>query len=210
MTTKHIATTAKWQIRQTWGLALLVLGMAGYSTPAISSPEKLSQGVGAATTFRCVQQGGGWVTIAKRGNVVSQSPIISWKTEEFGSQWTPKRRCETVSAKLTEAVANNGGRLGNLYLNAGKVENGKIVVCLLANKQQTSCTLDNMLFTLSQKNANNPREVIATIKRFTRGKASDSTVYENDDLPQLIPLEDLVNSSLVNSSEPPSSQDTQW
>jgi len=194
MITKRMTTKTKWQIPQKWGLVLLLLGMAGCSASTASSPDKVSQAAGEPTTFQCVEQGGGWATVAKRGKEVSPSPLIRWNTPEFGPEYTPEKRCQIVSTRLTNIVAKNGGRLGGLDLTAGKVENGSTVVCLV-NQQPRSCNLGNMLFTLNQQNANNPNQVLTTITSFAKGKATNSTVAESKDIPQFISLDDLVNRS---------------
>jgi hypothetical protein len=220
MTTKHIATTAKWQIRPTWGLALLVLGMAGCSTtastpdiqpavptgkspavsPMVTSPSlaDLAQTTAKAiipTTFKCVKQATGWATIAQRGNVFSESPLLTWNSTEFGTEWTPEQRCQTVSQRLTDAVVKNGGRLRNLDLTTGKVDNGYTVVCMVTARQK-SCDRENMLFTLNKQNTQAPSEVLAKITNFAKGDASHSSVAESGNSPQFIPLETLVNRSL--------------
>ncbi|MEG4347976.1 COP23 domain-containing protein [Microcoleus sp. A003_D6] len=189
-----MTTKTKWQIPQKWGLVLLLLGMAGCSASTASSPDKVSQAAGESTTFECVEQGGGWATVAKRGKDVSPSPLISWNTPEFGPEYTPEKRCQIVSTRLTNIVAKNGGWLGGLDLTAGKVENGSTVVCLV-NQQPRSCNLGNMLFTLNEQNAKNPSQVLTTITRFAEGKATNSNVAESKDIPQSIPLEVLVNRS---------------
>lgn len=194
MIAKCMTTKTKWQIPQRWGLIILVLGMAGCSTSTASTPDKASQAAGESTTFECVEQGGGWATVPKRGDDVSPSPLIRWNTPEFGPEYTPEKRCQIVSTRLTNIVAKNGGRLGALDLTAGKVENGSTVVCLV-NQQSRSCNLGNMLFTLNEKNSNNPNQVLTTITSFAKGEANSSGVGESKDIPQFIPLDDLVNRS---------------
>lgn len=194
MITKPITRQGNWQIPQRWGLVILLLGMAGCSTSTASTPDQASQVAGESTTFQCVEQGGGWATVAKRGGDVSPSPLIRWNTPEFGPEYTPEKRCQIVSARLTKIVAKNGGRLGALDLTAGKVENGSTVVCLV-NQQSRSCNLGNMLFTLNEKNSNNPNQVLTTITSFAKGKATNSGVAESKDIPQFISLDNLVNRS---------------
>jgi len=194
MITRCMTTKTKWQISQSWGLVILLLGMAGCATSTASTPDQASQVAGKSTTFQCVEQGGGWATVAKRGDDVSPSPLIRWNTPEFGPEYTPEKRCQIVSTRLTNIVAKNGGRLGALDLTAGKVENGSTVVCLV-NQQSRSCNLGNMLFTLNEKNSNNPNQVLTTITSFAKGKANSSGVDESKDIPQFISLDDLVNRS---------------
>ncbi|MBO1348150.1 MAG: COP23 domain-containing protein [Hormoscilla sp. GUM202] len=119
------------------------------------------------TTFKCDWQGGQWGTFAQRSNAVSTTPMISWNSREFGDNWKPERRCETVSERFTKAVANNGGMLSSLYLTTGKMNN-LTVVCFVKQKPGT-CNEDNLLFTLNKNNSKSPSEVHAQIKSRLNG-----------------------------------------
>ncbi|WP_199249319.1 COP23 domain-containing protein [[Phormidium] sp. ETS-05] len=174
--------------------------VAGLSLMACSSltgmgPAGGSPGGGVSneptTTFKCIQADRGWATVAERGNAVSKNPLFTWNSEEFGDNWTPENRCYEVTRRLNVFVGKNGGRLSNLSLTPGQV-NGLTVVCVV--NQQSSCTNDSLLFTLSQKNAATPRTAIAKITDFSKGKANASPVDENG-YPQYFPLQDLVNFS---------------
>jgi hypothetical protein len=90
-------------------------------------------------------------------------------------------------------VANNGGRLSNLDLTTEQL-NGLTVVCVV--NQQSTCRDDNLLFTLSQKNAATPRTVIKRITDFSPGKA-DAQPVEESGLPQYFSLQDLVDRHLL-------------
>ncbi len=83
---------------------------------------------------------------------------------EFGPSYTPQQRCRLVSDRLTQAVAQNGGRLSNLYLSTGTV-NRLPVVCYLKGVQ-SSCNSNNLLFTLDSRNAGNPNEVLNRLLNF--------------------------------------------
>jgi len=174
----------------------LILTTIGCSQQTSNSGQDASAASSSTepTVFECVQNGGSWVTVAKRGNAVSSSPLVAWNTTEFGEQWTPQKRCNHVSNKLTKAVADNGGRLGELNLTTGKLDSTQTVVCIV-NSTQENCNNNNILFTLNQKNANNPSAVLAKITNFSQGLASDSTVSESGSVPQYIALEPLVNRS---------------
>ncbi|MFM6913167.1 MAG: COP23 domain-containing protein [Dolichospermum sp.] len=173
----------------------LILTTIGCSQQKSNSGQDASAAASSTepTVFECVQNAGSWVTVAKRGNAVSSSPLVSWNTTEFGYQWTPQKRCNHVSNKLTKVVADNGGRLGELNLTTGKLDS-QTVVCVVSLVQK-SCNRNNMLFTLNQENANNPSAVLARITNFSQGLASDSTITESGSVPQYIALESLVNRS---------------
>jgi Circadian oscillating protein COP23 len=177
----------------------LLLFIAACNTATTSNPNSPSPAnttapakSGAVTTFKCVQQSSGWATLAERGNAISKGPLITWNSTEFGADWTPQQRCYTVSQKLTEAVAKNGGSLNGLNLTTGKVDSRYTVVCVLM-ASQTECDRQNMLFTLNQKNAKNPNTVLAEITKFANAKAGNSPVAESGGATQYIPLEFLVN-----------------
>ncbi|MEG4115041.1 MULTISPECIES: COP23 domain-containing protein [unclassified Microcoleus] len=200
---------------------LTIFGAAACSTTTVSNPEiqpavttsnnpatspvttapsltdsapKTSQPT-ITTIFKCIQQPNGWATVAQRGNAVSQNPLLTWNSTEFGDEWTPEQRCQTVSKRLTDAVAKNGGKLARLDLTTGNVDNGYTVVCMVTAGQK-SCDRKNMLFTLNKENKKAPSEVLATITNFASGNATTKSVAENAPIPQFIPLETLVNSSL--------------
>ena len=114
------------------------------------------------TTFRCVQEGQGFATIAERGDRKTP-PIIIWNTAL--GKYTPAERCNTVSQRLTQVVAENGGKLQNLQLTAGTVQN-QAVICAVKN-EQSACDRSNLLFTLRPENARNPNAVVATLQNFS-------------------------------------------
>ncbi|MEG4530713.1 COP23 domain-containing protein [Microcoleus sp. D2_18a_D3] len=144
------------------------------------------------TIFKCVRQGSGWATIAQKGTFVV-SPLITWNTTEFGSEYTPEERCNIVSPKLTKAVADNGGKLGYLKLTVGSVNNQK-VVCVLSHGQ-TSCNSENLLFTLNQNNSQKSEEVVAKIFNVSRGNASSNIIEENGGSASIL-LENLIEPKL--------------
>jgi hypothetical protein len=184
--------------------SLTLFGLVACSTQTTStsgtSAEKSPTTNETPTTFNCVSQGSGWATIVEKGNAVSKSPLFTWNTTEFGPEYTPKQRCNIVSDKLTESVKNNGGKLSNLDLKTGKVQNNSIestVVCVVNNESEKICTLNNMLFTLNQKNAKTPNKILAQITDFTKGNANSNPIDESD-YPERISLEALVKARLTN------------
>lgn len=140
------------------------------------------------TTFSCVQQGGGWATLAKRGTLVSKVPLITWNTTEFGAEFTPEKRCQIVSQKLTDVVAQHGGLLGELQLTTGQVDD-QTIVCVLTPDQKY-CDGNNQLFTLNKENAKDPSNALRKITSFSKGSADSSSIPESG---YSIPLQELVN-----------------
>ena len=146
------------------------------TTPAVA--QRIS------TIFRCVREGNGFATIAQRGTRVTP-PVITWNAKI--GQYTPQKRCNIVSQKLTDAVAQNGGKFKNLQLLAGPVNN-QAVICVI-NKVQSTCNSSNTLFTLGGENAARPDEVIAKLRNFSR-QASGTPISESFGL-EPVPLEGL-------------------
>jgi hypothetical protein len=124
-----------------------------------------------------------------------------WTTNYFGANYTPQQRCQMVSARLTSAVAQNGGRLSNLRLSSGSVNN-ETVVCV--TNGYGTCAASNMLFTLRPENARNSQDVLARLVEFGR-LGSGSPVYESGGLggataDPSVDLEEAVNLALQEES----------
>lgn len=132
----------------------------------------------SAIEFKCVQLNDGYATIVSRDNpAVIPQRLINW-TRQVGSDWTPQKRCATVTNKMNQIVSSNGGRVDNLIFTVGGVD-GLAVVCLAGNSLSTSgCSTTNMLFTLSQSNASNSREVIARLSENIRSADGQSIPVE--------------------------------
>lgn len=116
-----------------------------------------------STSFQCVTEGRNYATIARRGDRVT-APLILWRTYEFGSQYTPADRCRMVSDRLTRAVDENGGRLTNLQLTTGRVNN--LPVICYTNGGQYGCNSRNLLVTLDSRNASNPNAALDNLLNF--------------------------------------------
>lgn len=157
-------------------------------TPAVAHP--------ISTLFRCVRDGNGFATIAQRGDRITP-PVITWNSKL--GQYTPQQRCNIVSQRLTQAVAQNGGKFKNLLLMAGSVNN-QAVICVI-NNPESFCNRSNTLFTLGRENARRQDEVIARLRNFSR-QASGTPIPESDGL-EPISLEGL-NQFLGSEDEPDS------
>ena len=133
-----------------------------------------------STIFKCVAQGSGFATIAQRGAASVPQPMIVWN-RSLGPDWTPEKRCQQVTARLNQKVAANGGSLDNLLFTVGTV-NDSMVVCLFDATQESGCSAENMLFTLSPENAKSPAEVLRRLITFSV-TGSASPVNESRGLP---------------------------
>ncbi len=139
-----------------------------------------------------------WGTFAKRGNAISEFPMLAWNTTEFGSDYSPSKRCNIVSQRLTGAVADNGGKLSNLELTTGML-NDYPVVCFVSNRS-SKCRDSNLLFTLKQENAKNPKQVLAKMILFGKGKAGEDEIIDEENYPDFISLKELVDGHLPQDS----------
>jgi hypothetical protein len=194
MTTKSLRL-----IPQIMAAVFTLFGMAACSTTTASAPGTSTSASEPPTIFKCVKQGNGWATIAKRGSMTI-SPLITWDTPEFGDNYTPEQRCQKVSDKLTQFVADNGGKLGYLKLIVGSLNNLK-VVCVV-NDGQKICDDKNLLFTLNQKNSQKPEEVLNKIFRVGEGDATNITIEENGGSYSIL-LENSVEPKLGNKVKEP-------
>jgi hypothetical protein len=144
-----------------------------------------------STVFRCVRSGSGFATVAERGGRRS-APMITWQ-RYVSAEYTPEARCNSVSQKLTNAVAQNGGSLRNLLLTSGRV-NSETVICYVNSGAR--CNTSNTLFTLSRENASDPGSVLASLLRFGAG-ASGGPVPESanggEDTPTEVNMEAAVD-----------------
>jgi hypothetical protein len=85
-------------------LALVIWGGQIYAQDPVKPKPKPTGG--EKTVFHCVPFKGNYATIARRGDRVTP-PLIEW-TSTLGTEWTPQRRCQEVSQRLTRAVEMTG------------------------------------------------------------------------------------------------------
>lgn len=119
---------------------------------------------GGATTFHCIASGQGYATIAKRGERIT-APVITWNSNEFGTQYTPHQRCKIVSDRLTEVVAAKGGKLRNLQLTYGRV-NSRPVICYVGSRSEI-CSRKNILMTLRESDRGKERQILEQLVTFS-------------------------------------------
>ncbi|MCY7368825.1 MAG: COP23 domain-containing protein [Chamaesiphon sp.] len=120
------------------------------------------------TTFACIPLGENFATIAKRGNLKTK-PIIIWKDKSFGDKYPPKTRCEIVSKRLTNAVAEQKGRLTRLRLTHGIVGSNSVICYTThpdANTAKGKCTAKNTLLTLKPEDKGQEAAIIKQLVTF--------------------------------------------
>jgi hypothetical protein len=179
-------------------ITAIALGCVAFTGGCNSNNVNASNSSAMPTVLECTQDQGQWVTIAKRGNTIS-SPLLIWQTAEFGDKYTPAERCKIVSERLTNFVTANGGRLQNLLLKTGTVNN-QTVVCAVVKYDQT-CQEDNLVLTLNQDNSKSKDQVLASFENFAKGQKT-SPVYEQGNTAPMI--------SVNVAMELPTNNDQGW
>ncbi len=165
-------------------VTFIVLGGVVLISGCNSTNNNVEASNTAPTTLKCIQDNGKWVTIATRGNVKS-SALLIWETAEFGDNYTPEKRCHIVSEKLTTFVTDSGGRLQNLLLKTGNVNN-YAVMCAVAKYNQI-CNEKNTVLTFNKDNRLSQDKVLKTVDQFAKGQ--DTTpVYESGNSSPIIPV----------------------
>ncbi len=139
-----------------------IVGLAGL--PGFAQLSPTNQAAPALTTFHCVRVDNTFATIARRSDRATP-PMITWQDTSFGPQYTPERRCQIVSDRLTQAVAQNGGKLTNLRLTYGPV-NGFPVICYVRNREEP-CSSGNLLLTLRQDDRGKESQILQQILTFS-------------------------------------------
>jgi hypothetical protein len=160
------------------------LALTGFPIVELASAQTPSKD---ATTFACIAQGDNFATIAKRADRVTP-PIIIWKDKSFGDKYPPKTRCEIVSKRLSDAVAEQKGRLSTLRLTHGIV-GANSVICYISNPTIGKCNAKNTLITLKPEDKGNEAQIIKGLVSFSvtgtvlvRGTESRTVVNFGDEL----------------------------
>jgi hypothetical protein len=125
------------------------------SIPSTSIPPKSEPAL--STLISCKNSAGAFTTVAEQGE--NKAVLFTWKTTEFGPEFTPESRCQIVSSKFNSFLQENGGAFSGILLTTGVV-NGYPVICM--NKSDDSAC--RVLFTLKKKNRNQANNIINTLK----------------------------------------------
>lgn len=176
----------------------LAAGAIVIGTSAVLSSPSQAQ---SRNQFYCGISAGKPATVvrtASRGNI----PLIVWNNEAFStSGWTPKKRCEEVSARFQRF--NDNGQLN--FMRAGTF-NGQQVLCVDRAKGSGNCSsAAAVVLTLPQRsNANQILEQLLD----TRNRASKQPLYLSGEK-QLVTYENgdaNVNLNLLLNNEPPDNE----
>ncbi len=129
------------------------------------------------TTFHCIRQGNGYATVARRGSRQTGA-MITWNSTAFGPKFTPQKRCELVSQRLSKAVTSSGGRLSQLKITNGIIGSNP-VVCYI-NSTREVCNSNNLILTLNQSERGQEEQILNEFKKFSVGATSTPLSREAD------------------------------
>jgi hypothetical protein len=177
--------------------SILSLGSAVQALPPVdntvdNSDVEPSEETNADTKFSCVSQDDGNVATVGQRLGGQPIPVIIWtsaSSKYFGEQFTPESRCQVVTPKLNEAVAESGGSLKDVVLMSGQLGN-RTVVCVVSIND-TGCDGNNTLFTLNPKNARKADEILTQMMQIGREGSSAGVIRETKGRVQ-VRLSDLL------------------
>jgi hypothetical protein len=85
-----------------------------------------------------------------------------------------------VTPKFNRAVKQNGGRLKNVALIKGRVNN-ETVICVASIRSRTGCNAENFLFTLKPENSQKANEILAQLTGISKLGSSAGVIKETTD-----------------------------
>lgn len=191
----------KLKINLLFTLALSPLVTCFTLTPAISSEiprNAIAQSSAGSTSFDCISLDSGYATIAIAASGKKTNPLITYNNPAFSaSGYSPQVRCEQISKRLEEAVAENGGKLKNLLLVADDFK-GYDVICYV-NDDQSHCNKNNLLITLPP--GTNSTEFLATFLNVSANPYTSGNPARNSKRKTYIRFGEAVQRELDSSSE---------
>ncbi len=133
------------------------------------------------TKFSCVSQGDGSMATVGQRPGGQPIPVIIWTSgasRYFGEKYTPQSRCQIVTPKFNQAVAESGGSLKDVVLMTGRVKD-KTVICVVSSND-TGCHGGNTLFTLKPENAKKADAILAQLMQISREGSSAGVIRETN------------------------------
>ena len=127
---------------------------------------------GQTPIFGCIEYDGGIATFAQNGNSSIPRPMLTWNNSR---SLPPQTRCDLATQRLrgiVENVVRNDGRLEQMFLSSGRV-NDSPAVCLLEDEAER-CNNSNMLFLLSPEQQSNPLEALEQLLLFEGATVSSA------------------------------------
>jgi hypothetical protein len=174
------------------------------ATPSVDPSEEANTG----TQFTCLPQDDGSVATVGQRPGGQPIPLIIWtsaSSKYFGDKFTPQVRCQVVTPKLNQAVAESGGRLKDVILMTGRVKKNTVICVVSAN--DTGCNGRNTLFTLKPENAKQAEKILAQIMQISREGSSAGVIRETQGRVQ-IKLNDLLTNNANHSLQQPKTKPT--
>jgi Circadian oscillating protein COP23 len=156
--------------------------IAGITPPNVASPSPLPQRIAQSESSGTVQfvcgrsaDSSSRATLPATVANVSGNPenivLIVWKSEFFGTKYTPQQRCSIVSSAIDRAF-----RERRTYIGAGTDKaTGLGIVCAVANPEQR-CDRSNMLLTM--KSYQTADETIDQLGQIMQGKTGQP-IYQS-------------------------------
>ncbi|MEY2911255.1 MAG: hypothetical protein RLZZ184_564 [Cyanobacteriota bacterium] len=172
--------------------SIVGLGSTVQALPPVDNTEEASTG----TKFSCLSQGNGSVATVGQRPGGQPIPVIIWTpqgSQYFGDKFTPQQRCQIVTKKLGQAVAESGGSLKDVVLVTGQA-NKNTVICVIS-ASDTGCDGRNTLFTLKPENAKKADQILAQIMQISREGSSAGVVRETEGRVQVKLLDVLKSRS---------------
>jgi Circadian oscillating protein COP23 len=124
-------------------------------------------------------------TLAQVAGKEEPTALILWKSEFFGSKFTPQKRCEEVSPKFQAAF-----QAERTFLTVGlDKRTGQGILCGVANQDEV-CDRSQMIFTL--KSYQNAAETIEKLANLVGGK-TNVPIYQSSNGKYIVNLRDLLN-----------------
>ncbi|NET41084.1 COP23 domain-containing protein [Okeania sp. SIO2B3] len=121
---------------------------------------------------------GGYPLVKREVIQVSSKPMIVWtatlSSDHPKGAYTPDRRCQSVSTRLTNLAYALGMETFADISNIGVVNYEQVVY--VSPEEEPS--FDNVVFTLKPGNRDKSEEIITQFKDFGQGTASDEPIYE--------------------------------
>jgi opacity protein-like surface antigen len=153
-------------------LFLLTALIAAVPSRAAAQPAPEQEQASGKVQFSCGQAGDPSskqnlpATVANVEGNPETVVLIVWKSEFFGTNYTPEKRCGVVSAAIGKAFSE-----GRTYLGSGTDKaTGLGLVCGVANPEQ-KCDRTNMLLTMkSYQNADDTIDQLAAVMQGKTGQ----------------------------------------
>jgi Circadian oscillating protein COP23 len=116
------------------------------------------------TKFRCEMRNDIPFTVAQTPR--GKEPIIRWVVKDFRkSGYTPQRRCQEFSTVMQRYYDN-----GPFYFTSKENINGRPVLCITADKKESTCNSNNILVVL--KSGTNAGKTLKLMLNFRRGSSA--------------------------------------